>query len=289
MSNGLEPSTFFTGRIAVIATMHQKERAIAPLLESALDLKAVVPSDFDTDAFGTFTREVKRPSDQMTTARLKADAALQLTNETLAIASEGSFGPHPQMPFVACDREVVLLRDRHHNLEIVGQVISTDTNYSQQRVTSLDEAIKFAQKIGFPSHGVVAMSEAHPTPSSQVFKGITDDAQLREAVTWLLQKIGEAHLETDMRAMHNPTRINVIAQATHDLIAQINQCCPECGFPGFAPVAHKPGLPCAWCGSPTGLTLATTYHCQTCDFSHDIQFPDGRQQADPAHCFFCNP
>jgi len=54
----------FSDRLAVLATMHQKERVIAPLLERELGIKVIVPPDFNTDIFGTFTREVKRPGTQ---------------------------------------------------------------------------------------------------------------------------------------------------------------------------------------------------------------------------------
>ncbi|WP_228024433.1 DUF6671 family protein [cf. Phormidesmis sp. LEGE 11477] len=128
--------SLFTNRVAVIATMHHKEQAIAPLIEPALGVRTLVPTDFNTDAFGTFTRETKRPADQLATARLKAKAVLELTGERLAIASEGSFGPHPQIPFVACNRELVLLLDLEHELEIVGEALSTETNYQSQTVDS---------------------------------------------------------------------------------------------------------------------------------------------------------
>ncbi|PMB21063.1 DUF6671 family protein, partial [Fischerella thermalis] len=104
----------FNNRIAVLATKHQKERVIAPILEAELRMKVVVPEDFDTDVFGTFTREVKRPGNQVEAARLKAKKALELTGESLAIASEGSFGPHPEIPFISGNREVVLLLDQIH-------------------------------------------------------------------------------------------------------------------------------------------------------------------------------
>jgi len=89
--------------------------------------------------------------------------------------------------------------------------------------------------------------------------------------------------------MHNPTRMQAIAQATQDLVHKLSQCCPQCGFPGFAPVEHKAGLPCALCGLPTRLPLAVIDRCQQCNFSRVTQFPDGQEQADPAQCLYCNP
>ena len=52
----------FRGRLAVLATMHRKEQAIAPVLEEMLGLRIEVAHGLDTDRFGTFTREIPRPS-----------------------------------------------------------------------------------------------------------------------------------------------------------------------------------------------------------------------------------
>lgn len=115
-------------------------------------------------------------------------------------------------------------------------------------MTSLEAALAFAQKIGFPSYGIVAMPDSQPR-QSLIFKGITREAQLTEVVTGLLKKFGQAHLETDMRAMYNPMRMNVIAQATRDLVGKCSQCCPQCNCPGFIPVNAKLdySVPCVDC------------------------------------------
>ncbi len=286
-SNSSQP--LFHGRTIVLATMHQKERAIAPILEHHLGARVIVPQDFNTDEFGTFTRTVKRPSDQVNTARIKAEKAMALTGLTVAIASEGSFGPHPAMPLLRCDYEIVMLCDRTHDLELVGCALSTDTNYSHQQVTSLEAALAFAKTIGFPSHGLVAMPDAQPSQSSSIVKGIVTEIELVETVTCFLKDFGQVHLETDMRAMHNPMRMQVIAQATQDLVKKLSRCCPQCGFPGFAPTEYKPGLPCALCGLPTRLTLAVINRCQRCQFTQSTDFPDGHKQADPSQCSYCNP
>lgn len=275
--------------MGVLATMHRKEQVIAPIVEQHLGVKIIVPQAFNTDEFGTFTRDVKRPADQLDTARLKAEQAMTATGTTLGFSSEGSFGPHPALPFLPSDREMVLLRDRQHDLEIVGQAISTETNYAHQTITNLEAALRFAQKARFPSHGLVVMSEAQPTQATPIFKGITDETQLKEIVRDLLKTFGQVHLETDMRAMYNPTRMKVIAEATHDLLRQINQCCPDCGYPGFTIVERHAGLPCALCGLPTPLTRSVTHRCKKCACSRIVEFPDGQQVADPAQCPYCNP
>ncbi|WP_204139045.1 DUF6671 family protein [Halomicronema sp. CCY15110] len=281
----------FAGRQVVIATMHGKELAIAPPLQSSLGVSTHVPSDFNTDRFGTFTRDVKRPADQLATARLKAQAALALTGGELAIASEGSFGPHPDIPFVPCDRELVLLLDQKHDLEIVGQAISTQTNYRSQTIRSVEEAFAFAQAIGFPEHGLVVMPTAESAPTAAIAKGIVTAAALTAAVETAIASAttSTAHIETDMRAHFNPTRMKVIAEATADLVQVINQRCPSCQCPGFHIVRRNPGLPCAWCRTPTLLTLSMTYRCQRCDFDQVATYPDGQQTADPGNCPYCNP
>ncbi len=283
----------FAQRVAVLATMHRKEEAIAPLLQAELDIKTIVPADFNTDRFGTFTREVKRTGDQLAAARLKAQAGMQRLGATLGLASEGSFGPHPAIPYLPCNRELVVLIDATHDLEIVGYDFSIDTNYRHQVVDSLDAALAFAQQAKFPTHGLVVMPTAdQPDPDAMaqnIVKGIVTESALRDAVQPLLQRQGCAHLETDMRAMVNPTRMQAIARATQDLIRKLRCLCPRCGTPGFDVGDRKPGLPCGLCYAPTALTLTAVYQCQTCGFTQDVLYPDGIELADPAQCQYCNP
>lgn len=279
----------FANRQAVLATMHRKEVAIAPLLKQELGIEVVVLPNFNSDRFGTFTREIDRPANQVETAKLKALAALELTDAAIAIASEGSFTPHPAMPFLPCDREVVVLIDRQQGLEIVGEALSTETNFRHAAIASVEAAIAFGEKVGFPTHGLIAMPDADCRDATLIYKGITTEAELIERVTHLLKTAGQAHLETDMRAMHNPTRMKVIQQATQDLIRKLKQACPQCGTPGFDVVERRRGLPCALCFHPTEQTLALIYRCQRCHFEQPVMFPNGVQTADPTYCEFCNP
>jgi len=283
--------SFFADRIAVIATMHKKEEAIAPILAKELGIKAIVPPDFDSDKFGTFTREIKRLGTQIEAAKIKAEQALNITGETLAISSEGTFGPHPFVPYLSCNREIVMLLDKKHDIEIIGEEFSTETNHSHQVVKSVEAAFEFAQKVGFPEHGLVVMFEETPKDSSEVIKGIITPETLEEAVSLFLKKSsnGKVHLETDMRALYNPTRMKNIAKATLNLVQKINSFCPECNYPGFSVTERKRGLPCALCNMPTQLTLAAIYQCQKCGFQKEILFPDGIEQGDPAQCMYCNP
>ena len=287
----MENQSLFTNRVAVLATMHQKERVIAPVLEQELKIKILVPQDFNTDVFGTFTREVKRPANQIEAARLKAEKVLEITGEKLAIASEGSFGPHPSVPYLSCNREVVIFLDKIHNLEIVGEDFSTDTNHSYQVVQSVEEAFDFAKKVGFPEHGLVVMFNESPKDSNEIIKGITTEEKLVEAVNFFLNNspTGKVHLETDMRAMYNPTRMQNIEKATWNLVRKINSCCPNCSAPGFEITQRIKGLPCELCYTPTLLTRAVVSECTKCGFSQEELFPNGKEFADAAQCMYCNP
>ena len=108
--------SFFKNRIGILATMHQKERVIAPILEQELGIQVIVPPDFNTDVFGTFTAEVRRMGSQIEAARFKAEKAIAVTGETLAFASEGSFRPHPLIPYISVNREIVILLDKVNNI-----------------------------------------------------------------------------------------------------------------------------------------------------------------------------
>ena len=57
--------------VAVLATMHGKERVIAPILEQGLGLRVALALGLDTDRFGTFSREVERTGSQLDAARAK--------------------------------------------------------------------------------------------------------------------------------------------------------------------------------------------------------------------------
>ncbi|MEB3356395.1 MAG: DUF6671 family protein [Synechococcales bacterium] len=282
--------TWVAHTTAVLATMHQKERAIAPLFAEELQIQVWVPEKFDTDRFGTFTRDVARSGSQLEAARAKANRVLDETGEMLAIASEGAFFPHPAFPGVPCNREIVLLLDRANGIEVVGSELSTQTNFAHRVVKSGQEAIAFAQKVGFPEHGLVVMPHADYRGGG-IIKGIHDKEALLSAVERTLQasETGTVHLETDMRAMNNPSRMGVIRAATRNLIEVFKQSCPNCNCPGFAVVEQRPGLPCALCGAPTSLIRTAIHRCQQCDYQQEIPYPKGVQTADPGQCSYCNP
>jgi hypothetical protein len=278
----------FRDRLAIIATMHRKELAIAPILQTSLGIRSIIPQDFNSDLFGTFTRDIDRSANQIETAKLKAERALELIDADLAIASEGSFFPHPIFG-IPYNREIVLLLDKKYNFSVYGESLSTDTNFRHQVVSSYEQAYEFALKIGFPDHGIVLMEDAHTSAKEAIHKGINSEDVLRELVNQLLRRSPQIHIETDMRSHYNPTRTKNIVKATDDLVRKLQQLCPNCNFVNFDVVESLKGLRCELCGFPTQVTRAHLYQCDRCDFKQEILFPNGIQFADPMYCSYCNP
>lgn len=278
------------GARAVVATMHGKERVIAPLAARFLGLDVRVAEGIDTDAFGTFSREIERIGTPRDAARAKIAAAFRLAPDAkVGIASEGSFGPHPSVPFCALNRELVLLIDRETGLELVGHHAAIDTNFAHAVVTAPAAGLAFAAKAGFPAHGVIVMGvlEGQPAPHLALFKAITTEADLAAVIDRTVALTGAAHIETDMRAHRNPRRMRAIKRAMIDLVRRERSRCPSCTRPGFAMTGRVHGLPCTWCATPTHLTRAEVWTCEGCGYSEER--PVSAQGADPMHCEDCNP
>ncbi|MTJ19908.1 hypothetical protein FJR06_00575 [Dolichospermum sp. UHCC 0352] len=282
--------SIYNNRVAILATMHNKEKVISPLLKEHLGINLIVPQGLNTDVFGTFTREIKRPDTQIITARLKAKKALEMDDEKIAIASEGSFAPHPLIPYIYANREIIIFLDQENDLEIIGELFSIETNFNQQTISSLEEAEEFAHKVGFPEHGLVISFANISTGKTEFIKGITSKENLINSVEIAIKNTnGKFHIETDMRAMYNPTRMKNIAFATQDLINKINSLCPQCNTPGFMINQKIPGLPCELCHQPTSLIKAVIFQCQKCGFTQQQLFPNNQEFADPSLCEYCNP
>lgn len=277
----------FAGRNLLIASKHYKERVIAPLVVEKLGIKDVIITDFDTDSLGTFSGEIIRKEDPITTVKNKCLKAMELSKYDLAIANEGSFGAHPTFFFCPADEEFIILIDKKNNLEIIERVISTETNFNANTITSEEELFAFCEKAQFPSHAVILRPAENDY--RQIYKGIQDKNTLMEAFKQLLSSYSKVYIETDMRAHMNPSRMKVIAEVTQKLIQKIQSICPNCSTPGFGISDAKVGLPCKQCHLPTKSTLSYTYTCLACGHQKEKKYPHAKTWEDPMYCDFCNP
>ena len=277
----------FQGRNLLIATKHEKEKVIAPILEKELGVKCHVSSELDTDELGTFTGEIERKGDPISTARNKCHRAMDLMDCDLAIASEGSFGSHPTIFFAPADDEFLLLIDKKNNIEISVRELSLETNFNGSEIKTKEELQEFATKSNFPSHGLILRKSKEEL--EEITKGIIDEKLLNSTFFKLIKNYGTAYIETDMRAMFNPSRMKVIEKATLKLVKKIKSVCPNCKTPGFGIVDRKVGLPCNQCRFPTKSTLSYLYNCQKCNYKKEEEFPNGKQTEDPMYCDICNP
>jgi hypothetical protein len=145
----------FKGRRLLIATKHGKDQVLAPLLEEALGVSCFTYGGFDTDTLGTFSGEVARTLDPVSAAREKCLRAAKAAGCDLVMGSEGSLGPHPLMPFVACDEEILLFLDLKNNLEIMARELSAAANFAVSEVEDEQELERFARAAGFPEHALI--------------------------------------------------------------------------------------------------------------------------------------
>lgn len=271
----------------LIATKHQKESVIAPILERDLCVACFVDETYDTDILGTFTGEVERELDPIATAREKCLRAMKINNCDLGIASEGSFGSHPSMFFVNADDEFLIFIDTLNNIEVIVRELSTSTNFNGKQVQTQKELFEFANQIGFPTHGLILRKSKDE--NTDIHKGITNAENLEKSFLLLYSKYNSVYVETDMRAMFNPTRMNVIEQATQKLVQKIKSTCPQCQMPGFGITDAKKGLECSLCGSLTNSILSYIYVCQHCQFIKEEMYPHNKTTEDPTYCDYCNP
>ena len=287
---GAAEGLLYRGDRAILATMHAKEKVVAPIVERFLGLRLEVMTGVDTDTFGTFSRDIERTGSQLDAARAKIEAAFESTpNLHIGLASEGSFGPHPYIPFCPLEREIVILIDQTAGLELVGHHATTDTNFAHAVVSDLAAGFDFAERVGFPEHGVIVMGchDGQPAHDLALIKNAETWDDLTSALHQVIAKAGAAFVETDMRAHCNPRRMRAIKRATVDLARRARSPCPACGRPGYALTERLPGLPCSWCGEPTLLTKANVQSCVGCGWR--VERAVAAVAADPAHCGECNP
>lgn len=276
----------YVGRVASLATRHDKLPLIAPVMHERLGLR-VVSTDVDTDSLGTFTAEVPRLESPLSTAVTKARLGMRAAGLSLGLANEGSFGPLDDVPFVIADTEVVVLVDDDFGIEIAEAFVEIDPPAVGVDVGEVDvDSIPLA-RAGFPGNALIVRPSDGILP---VFKGIRDPDHLRFAIEACIaaSTTGQARVESDFRAHQHRQRRLVISRAAQRLAERLATLCPECCAPGWGEVERIGGAPCSECGEPTRLAKAERLACARCDLERINTLPaaDG---VDPGCCSSCNP
>lgn len=277
----------FEGRQLLIATRHNKESVISPRFSNEWGTSNTVAKRLNTDQFGSFCGTYHRKEDPISAARMKCLAGLELYGLDLAVASEGSFGPHPQLFFAPIAEECLVLVDKKNSIEIAVRHVSMSTNFAAQELLEWKELEDFAYRTGFPDHALVLRAEYANVKEIQ--KGIRSWDELEQHFTRFQKKAQKVFAETDMRAHMNPTRMKEIDLAAEKLVQKLKRLCPDCSVPGFGSEEAIKGLPCSGCGLPTASISKVRITCDSCGFSAIESPQHGRTFEDPMYCQFCNP
>ena len=276
----------FANRKAIFATKHAKEQVVAPIFKNELRVIVEIPKHYDTDLFGTFSGEIERVDTALKTCVLKAKDAAKKFGYDLAIASEGSFGPHPSLYFVPGNIEFICLVDLKNNIEIIESVLSDKTNYKHFDFSKNVSYEKFLADVYFPSHALILRDLSTNTI---IKKAIHDKEVLKDLVGKSFKQSLKLRLETDMRAMYNPMRMKVIEEATQKLVNRAKTKCPKCEAPGFGLVETEGKLLCEYCHLPTNIYKHISHNCIKCDYKEIFPRKDGLKFVSMQHCPYCNP
>lgn len=281
----------YSGRRAVLTTMHGKDAAIAAPFRDCLGLQIFTPPGLNTDALGTFTGEIPRVGTITEAALRKARLGMAAVGDAIGIASEGSYGPHPHLPFVAAGIEVMVFIDDKRGLVVREQVIDHAPVFDHVVVSNPSDVDAYVGRIGFPDHALIVQpNDAERVPKLTV-KGIRSRTALLSAISQAAaqSKDGHALVQTDMRAHMNPSRMVTLSRLATMLCERLLSPCTECGSPGFGFVGAENGLPCSWCGGPSLMVLNRIFGCPACNHRELRPREDRLTAADPGQCPTCNP
>lgn len=217
-----------TGPEVLIATMHGKEVVLGPVL-AELGFQVLLPIGYDTDALGTFSGDIRRPGTAFDAALEKARRACDATGVARAVSSEGTYRPSQTLFPGARNAELLAFVDRETGFECVEYVTDTPTRFDKGRVPpdiSAPEVRTLLALIGWPQTKVLVVPNdpgVGVVMPEWVFKGIGDEQALAEAFEACAQHSadGWVHLETDLRAHMNPSRMTSIAQVGERLSARL--------------------------------------------------------------------
>jgi hypothetical protein len=274
----------YEAKTAVLTSKHQKLDLIRPSLEQATGLN-LIEQALDTDQLGTFSGEIERPGTPLEVAINKAKLGMVATGLPLGVASEGSIGPDPLVPFVISNIETLVFVDQELDIVISETFRSLDIVSATTQTFPGQDLTEYLAKVGFPEQRVIVKSS-----SGGVEKGLGSISSLEQAIAKLALQAHESKvsLEPDYRAMHCPTRRINIVHAAKALAFRVASLCPECNAPGWGKKDFVRGLRCSDCGSDHPDAIAQELKtCVRCDFVQPGMVL--AESLDPSKCFSCNP
>tara|TARA_R110002167_G_scaffold42935_22_gene130121 strand:+ start:6755 stop:7591 length:837 start_codon:yes stop_codon:yes gene_type:complete len=267
-----------------LLTRHAKGGVIAPVLFKALNWQVVSTDAFDTDQLGTFSGETSRTLSPSDCAARKAHLACELTGLSMGLGSEGSFNAGPYGALLPWNQELVTLLDLDNNWQVTG-IAHGPSFHQHSQVATMEELNAFIDEI--PNQQALILYP-QSRPADCLFKGILGKDNIIKAFHQCqIAYNEEVIVEFDLRAMHCPQRLIRIGQATENLVARWQCCCPACQRPGFWPDQLVDGLPCQTCQFPTNSIAKRIAICHGCH--HQQSFAVDAAFADPVNCPYCNP
>jgi hypothetical protein len=254
----------YSGKVAVLTSKHQKLHLIAPAFAEHLGLQ-VLETALDTDQFGTFSGEVPRTGTPLETAIAKARLGMRASGSQLGLASEGSIGPDPLVPFAVSNVELMVFVDDERGIVVYEPYRSFEITHATTTSSTGDDLADYLEKVGFPEQKLIVKSSSG---TSSIEKGIGDLSALQAAVKNAAANSsdGLAQIECDYRAMHSPSRRANIAKAAELLAIRLTQICSKCESPGFGKVIYERGLSCEVCGEFDSDAIAAELKaCVSCE------------------------
>lgn len=169
-----------------MVTKHHKTETLAQALSGRGGMR-LHTVEVDTDVLGTFTGDIERVAGPVQTAIAKARLGIDATGHHLALASEGSYGPHPVVGLVTHHTEVVAMLDARSDLIVVGHaeglapwtrvkvVFTTEDPMNGSESDLTDDLAQLVRALDPPQHRLIARPEdAVPHHIDQgIIKGIS--------------------------------------------------------------------------------------------------------------------
>ena len=277
----------WAGETVYFGTRHGKARLLLGPLR-ALGIRCLT-ARIDTDAFGTFSGSVPRTASIRETLQAKIQQVFkEFPQARFALASEGSFGPHPRYG-IPSDHEALLWKERNSPHEIFVDHLSTEVHHFEIKVNPGEDPKAALQKTRFPSHALCIRREGDPLPFQSA---IRSRHRLEEALRNIARMPDPPRallISADLRAHLNPTRMEVIREAGKKLAERISSLCPACDQPGFWPEKPGEGTPCPDCGTPSPIPSGHHWGCLRCAYSEYRPDPEAIGKTHPGICINCNP